>query len=59
MNTDHFLYWGRTRKTVDGKVIEFNIIEQTEFLDDVTFNPFNARFVLSMMVKKLTDESIV
>ena len=43
VNTDHFLYWGRTRKTVDGKMVEFNIIEQTEFLDDVTFSPFNAR----------------
>ena len=43
INTDHFLYWGRTRRTVDGKMVEFNIIEQTEFLDDVTFSPFNAR----------------
>eukprot|EP00116_Pleurobrachia_bachei_P004046 sb/3464308/ len=43
VNTDHFLYWGRTRRTVDGKVVEFNIIEQTEFLDDVTYAPFNAR----------------
>jgi hypothetical protein len=44
VNTDHFLYWGRTRRTVDGKVVEFNIIEQTEFLDDVTYAPFNARY---------------
>ncbi|XP_063685784.1 uncharacterized protein LOC134819654 isoform X3 [Bolinopsis microptera] len=43
VNTDQFLYWGRTRRTVDGKMVEFNIIEQTEFLDDVTFSPFNAR----------------
>ena len=43
VNTDHFLYWGRTRRTVDGKMVEFNIIEQTEFLDDVTYSPFNAR----------------
>ena len=46
VNTDHFLYWGRTKRTVDGKVVEFNVIEQTEFLDDVSFSSFNARWVV-------------
>lgn len=41
MNNDHFLYWGEVRKTSEeGVDYAFNIIEQTEFIDDATFQPF-------------------
>jgi glucocorticoid receptor DNA-binding factor 1 len=41
VNNDHFLYWGEARKTSDeGVEYNFNIIEQTEFVDDATFQPF-------------------
>ncbi|XP_019844517.2 rho GTPase-activating protein 190 isoform X2 [Bactrocera dorsalis] len=41
VNNDHFLYWGDVRKTTeDGVDYNFQIIEQTEFMDDSTFQPF-------------------
>ncbi|XP_067638454.1 rho GTPase-activating protein 190 isoform X3 [Eurosta solidaginis] len=41
VNNDHFLYWGDVRKTTDdGVEYNFQIIEQTEFMDDSTFQPF-------------------
>jgi len=41
VNNDHFLYWGDVRKTTEeGVEYQFNIIEQTEFMDDSTFQAF-------------------
>lgn len=41
INNDHFLYWGEVRKTSDeGVEYAFQVIEQTEFVDDSTFQPF-------------------
>lgn len=41
MNNDHFLYWGDVRKTADdGTEYLFQVVEQTEFIDDATFQPF-------------------
>lgn len=41
VNNDHFLYWGDVRKTSDeGVEYEFHVVEQTEFIDDATFQPF-------------------
>lgn len=41
VNNDHFLYWGDVKKTSDeGVEYQFQIIEQTEFVDDATFQPF-------------------
>lgn len=41
VNNDHFLYWGEARKTSDeGAEYSFHVIEQTEFVDDATFQPF-------------------
>ncbi|XP_023032663.1 rho GTPase-activating protein 190 isoform X5 [Drosophila willistoni] len=41
VNNDHFLYWGEVRKTTEeGVEYNFNIIEQTEFMDDSTFQAF-------------------
>ena len=40
VNNDHFLYWGEVSKVFDGRSYTFHIIEQTEFIDDVSFMPF-------------------
>lgn len=37
INNDQFLYWGRVKKTTDeGNEINFQVIEQTEFIDDAS-----------------------
>lgn len=40
INNDHFLYWGEVTKTDEGNNFTFHVIEQTEFIDDVSFTPF-------------------
>lgn len=41
MNNDHFLYWGEVIKTSEeGVEYQFSVIEQTEFIDDASFQPF-------------------
>nr|CAB3222851.1 rho GTPase-activating protein 35 [Phallusia mammillata] len=38
VNNDHFLYWGEVNKQDDsGLDYKFNVIEQTEFIDDQTY----------------------
>lgn len=41
VNNDHFLYWGEcARITDDGFEFVFQVVEQTEFIDDASFMPF-------------------
>lgn len=41
VNNDHFLYWGDiVKSTEEGQEVLFQIIEQTEFIDDASFQPF-------------------
>lgn len=41
VNNDHFLYWGEVKKTSEeGVDNNFHVVEQTEFVDDATFQPF-------------------
>ncbi|KAK6631018.1 hypothetical protein RUM44_003190 [Polyplax serrata] len=41
VNNDHFLYWGEVTKTSEeGVDFTFQVIEQTEFIDDASFQPF-------------------
>ncbi|XP_068917100.1 rho GTPase-activating protein 190 isoform X2 [Tenebrio molitor] len=41
VNNDHFLYWGEVIKTSEeGIDYQFSVIEQTEFIDDASFQPF-------------------
>lgn len=41
VNNDHFLYWGDVKRVSDeGVEYLFHVIEQTEFVDDATFQPF-------------------
>lgn len=59
VNNDHFLYWGDVRKTSDeGVDYHFHIIEQTEFVDDATFQPFKVGKMESY-IKRCTSTKIV
>ncbi|KAJ0171085.1 hypothetical protein K1T71_013284 [Dendrolimus kikuchii] len=40
VNNDHFLYWGSVQKENDDQEYRFEIVEQTEFVDDACFQPF-------------------
>ena len=41
VNNDHFLYWGDvTRRTDDGVEYTLHVVEQTEFMDDSSFQSF-------------------
>lgn len=40
VNNDHFLYWGDVTKSEDGVDCNFHVIEQTEFVDDSSFQSF-------------------
>ncbi|GFX54192.1 rho GTPase-activating protein 190 [Trichonephila clavipes] len=43
VNNDHFLYWGEVSKlSEDGVDFNFHVIEQTEFIDDSSFQPFKS-----------------
>uniref|UniRef100_A0A3Q3J238 Rho GTPase-activating protein 35 n=1 Tax=Monopterus albus TaxID=43700 RepID=A0A3Q3J238_MONAL len=40
VNNDHFLFWGEAGRTVEeGPECRINVVEQTEFIDDQTFQP--------------------
>lgn len=40
VNNDHFLYWGSVHKENEDQEYRFEIVEQTEFVDDACFQPF-------------------
>ncbi|CAH2099094.1 unnamed protein product [Euphydryas editha] len=42
VNNDHFLYWGNVQKEQDEQEYRFEVVEQTEFVDDACFQPFKA-----------------
>ncbi|XP_047517253.1 rho GTPase-activating protein 190 isoform X2 [Pieris napi] len=42
VNNDHFLYWGGVQKDNDDQEYRFEVLEQTEFVDDACFQPFKA-----------------
>ncbi|XP_037027323.1 rho GTPase-activating protein 190 isoform X6 [Bradysia coprophila] len=59
VNNDHFLYWGDVRKTSEeGTEYLFHVVEQTEFVDDATFQPFKVGKMESY-VKRCTASKIV
>lgn len=59
VNNDHFLYWGDVCKTSnDGVDYLFRVIEQTEFVDDVAFQPFNVGNI-APYVRRCTSTKIV
>ncbi|XP_073999023.1 rho GTPase-activating protein 190 isoform X4 [Rhodnius prolixus] len=53
VNNDHFLYWGEVSKTSEeGHDFHFQVIEQTEFIDDSSFQPFKAGGKMEPYVKR-------
>ncbi|KAG0728068.1 Rho GTPase-activating protein 35 [Chionoecetes opilio] len=41
VNNDHFLYWGECVRLADDSLeFVFQVVEQTEFIDDASFMPF-------------------
>ncbi|CAB3372513.1 Hypothetical predicted protein [Cloeon dipterum] len=40
INNDHFLYWGEVLKCCEDGEFLFNVVEQTEFIDDASFQAF-------------------
>ncbi|UYV65631.1 RhoGAPp190 [Cordylochernes scorpioides] len=43
VNNDHFLYWGEAMRTSEeGVDFNFHVVEQTEFIDDSSFQPFKS-----------------
>ncbi|XP_055303730.1 rho GTPase-activating protein 190 isoform X26 [Sitodiplosis mosellana] len=59
VNNDHFLYWGDVRKqSDDGTDYNFHVVEQTEFVDDATFQPFKVGKMESY-IKRCTATKIV
>ncbi|XP_059469340.1 rho GTPase-activating protein 190 isoform X7 [Neocloeon triangulifer] len=40
INNDHFLYWGEVLKSSEDGEFLFNVVEQTEFIDDASFQAF-------------------
>ena len=56
VNNDHFLYWGDVRKTND-EATDFyiQVVEQTEFIDDASFQPFRASGKAEPYVKRCAN----
>ena len=41
VNNEHFMYWGEVSKvSEEGIPFQFSVVEQTEFIDDASFQPF-------------------
>ncbi|XP_077978032.1 rho GTPase-activating protein 5-like isoform X2 [Glandiceps talaboti] len=64
VNNDHFLYWGEVIKKSDDEDIVFQVIEQTEFIDDTSFQPLrgtntNAYFKRSTATKLTSAEKLM
>ncbi|CAB0016666.1 unnamed protein product [Nesidiocoris tenuis] len=62
VNNDHFLYWGEVTKTTDeGIDLHFQLIEQTEFIDDSSFQAFKGMFSIGTpcsSTSKITRTSV-
>ncbi|KAJ8955601.1 hypothetical protein NQ318_001431 [Aromia moschata] len=58
VNNDHFLYWGEIIKTSEeGVDYQFSLIEQTEFIDDASFQPFKGGQNGAVRQKMRRDET--
>jgi len=60
VNNDHFLYWGDTVKTnEEGVDFHIQVIEQTEFIDDASFQPFRASGKQEPYVRRCANTRVV
>ena len=59
VNNDHFLYWGDVTKTSDdGTDMTFHVVEQTEFIDDSSFQPFKCGKSTELYYKRCADTKL-
>merc|ERR1740128_1309688 len=60
VNNDHFLYWGEIYKTSeDGIDFQIQVVEQTEFIDDASFQPFRASGKQEPYVRRCANTKLV
>eukprot|EP00092_Neocalanus_flemingeri_P007705 GFUD01008321.1.p1 GENE.GFUD01008321.1~~GFUD01008321.1.p1 ORF type:complete len:1765 (+),score=291.33 GFUD01008321.1:752-6046(+) len=60
VNNDHFLYWGDIVKTnEEGVDFHIQVIEQTEFIDDASFQPFRASGKQEPYVRRCANTRVV
>ena len=60
VNNDHFLYWGDVRKHNDeGTEFHVQVVEQTEFIDDASFQPFRGSGKSDSYIKRCANTKLV
>ena len=60
VNNDHFLFWGDVLKTnEEGTDFMIQVVEQTEFYDDASFQPFRASGKSEPYVKRCTNSKLL
>lgn len=60
VNNDHFLYWGEVKKINDeGTDFHINVVEQTDFIDDASFQPFRGSGKSDSYVKRCVNAKLV
>ena len=60
VNNDHYLYWGDVLKTnEEGTDFMIQVVEQTEFYDDASFQPFRASGKSEPYVKRCTNSKLL
>ena len=60
VNNDHFLYWGDVKKSNDeGIDFHIQVVEQTEFIDDASFQPFRGSGKSESYIKRCSNTKLV
>jgi len=60
LNNDHFLYWGDVMKNnEDGVDFHVQVVEQTEFIDDASFQPFRSGGKQEPYVRRCAETKLV
>ena len=60
INKDHFLYWGTVVKYFDENAsATFRVIEQTEFIDDASYNPLSIGGQVTSYTKRATTTKLL
>ncbi|XP_071750033.1 rho GTPase-activating protein 190 isoform X5 [Lepeophtheirus salmonis] len=60
VNNDHFLFWGDVLKLNDeGTEFHIQVVEQTEFIDDASFQTFRGSGKFESYVKRCTNTKLV
>ena len=60
VNNDHFLYWGDVMKTnEEGTDFHVQVVEQTEFIDDASFQTFRASGKSEPYIKRCANSRLL